>query len=187
MDRYDDDVIPPLTTLEGTITAVPNMQKQLFNYVIHWGNNASLTVSFDVNHLQVHCFKGDQSLMDLLKRARQLYDLKYPEANSIGPLKLPTNLTHTIGNLRQAHSTNTSRRSSRPSQTPEQELNQRQNVTLTTARMAPEIIPNTNPNNLPNTGNDYNDSSSDEGSEMSDRYGVLDMDDVVDNGNNYNV
>ena len=109
LDRYGDDVIPLLTTLEGTITAVPNMQKQLFSYVIYWETNASLPVSFDVNHLQVHCFKGDQSLMDLLKRARQLYDLQYPEANGIGPLKLPTNSTQTFGNLRQAHSTNTTR------------------------------------------------------------------------------
>ena len=35
VDNYGDDRIPPLMTLEGTTTAVPNMQKQLSDYEIH--------------------------------------------------------------------------------------------------------------------------------------------------------
>ena len=51
VDSYGNDLIPPLMTLEGTITAVPNMQKQLFDYEIHWETNASLPMSFNVNDL----------------------------------------------------------------------------------------------------------------------------------------
>ena len=34
VDKYGDDLIPQLTVLEGTITSVPNMQKQLLDYKI---------------------------------------------------------------------------------------------------------------------------------------------------------
>ncbi len=125
--------------------------------------------------------------MDLLKRARQLYDLQYPEANGIGPLKLPTNSTQIIGNLRQANLTNSTRQSSRPTKTSAQEITHRQNVTLTTARMIPEIIPDINPKKLPNTVNTYPDSSSDEGSEVTVGDAVMEMDNVDENDNNYNV
>ncbi len=151
VDNYGNDLIPPLMTLEGTITAVPNMQKQLFDYEIHWETNASLPVSFNVNDLRLKYSKGDDMLIDLLKRARMLYDLKYPEANGIGPLKLPVN------------SSNRSRQSARPTKTLEQEGTHRQNVTLATACMTPEINPNNN-HNMHTTPESVNlDSSSDEG------------------------
>ena len=82
-----------MTVLEGTITSVPNMQKQLLDYKIQWKTNASLPVSFNVEDLQVKYFKGDESLMGILKVARVIYDLKYPQANAIGPLKLPPKST----------------------------------------------------------------------------------------------
>ena len=63
VDKYGGDLIPPLTVLEGTITAVPNMQTQLLDYKIQWKTNASLPVSFDVEDLRVKYFKGDESLM----------------------------------------------------------------------------------------------------------------------------
>ena len=44
--KYGDNLIPPLTALEGTITDVP-----LLDHEIHWETNASLPVSFNVNHL----------------------------------------------------------------------------------------------------------------------------------------
>ena len=62
-DVYGDDIIPPLTKLEGTITAVPNMQKQFLDYKIHWETNGLLPVSFNPEHLQVKYFKGDEQLM----------------------------------------------------------------------------------------------------------------------------
>ena len=49
VDKHSDDLLPPLTALEGTITAVPNMQKKLLNYEIHWETNASLPISFNIN------------------------------------------------------------------------------------------------------------------------------------------
>lgn len=80
--------------------------------------------------------------MDILKRTRILYDLKYSEANGIGQLKLPTNSKQVIENPRQANLSNATRQSSCPPKPPEQEITHRRNVTLTTARMTPEITPN---------------------------------------------
>ena len=48
-------------------------------------------------------------------------------------------------------------------------------------------MPNINPNKLPNTVNTYSDSSSDEGSEVTVGDAVMEMDNVDENDNNYNV
>lgn len=63
MVKHGGNIIPLLTVLEGTITAVQNMQKQLLDYEIRWVTNASLSVH------SVSKFKGDQLLMEILKKA----------------------------------------------------------------------------------------------------------------------
>ena len=43
----------------------------------------------NVEDLQVKYFKGDELLMEILKEARVICDLKYYQASRIGPLKRP--------------------------------------------------------------------------------------------------
>ena len=53
--------------------------------------------------------------------------------------------------------------------------------------MIPESMPNNNPNKSPNTVKAYTDLSSDDGSEVTVRNAVMEIDNVDENDNNYNV
>ena len=79
--------MPPLTILKGNISVVPFTQRGLFYYQIHW-TNASLLVMFNDEELQTNYFKGNSSLVDMLKQARMNFDIKYADLMGVGPLKL---------------------------------------------------------------------------------------------------
>ena len=49
--NYGYDIIHPLNALEGTIVAVPNIQKELFDHETCWETKASLTSLFNVKYL----------------------------------------------------------------------------------------------------------------------------------------
>jgi len=85
--KHGDNIMPPLTILKGNISVVPFTQRGLFYYQIHW-TNASLLVMFNDEELQTNYFKGNSSLVDMLKQARMNFDIKYADLMGVGPLKL---------------------------------------------------------------------------------------------------
>lgn len=163
------------------------MQKQLLDSESHWDNNASQSVSFNVKDLQIECFKGEVLLMEILKEARGIYNLKTPEAKEIGPFELRPKSTKISKNARMANQSNATRQPSHLTIMIEQEHTHHVNGTLTTARMLSEMTHINKQINVTNTEGVDVDSSSCDGGEFTLEDAYMLMEDRVNNDDNYNT
>ena len=85
--KYDDKLIALNVLLNGTVTVVPNKQRECHEYQVVWASDGSLPVSFDIEHFRTKFDKGDKKAMKDIRSARIAYDKEYPETNSKGPLR----------------------------------------------------------------------------------------------------
>ena len=95
IEKYNDDIVESSLFLEGTINSIPNVQKNMFDYIVAWNTNGTLPVMFDMNHLRTKFFKGDSQQMILLRESRKMYDMEHPELDGIGPHDSAQNLRPT--------------------------------------------------------------------------------------------
>ncbi len=92
IEKYNDDIVESSLFLEGTINSIPNVQKNMFDYIVAWNTNGTLPVMFDMNHLRTKFFKGDSQQMILLRESQKMYDMEHPELDGIGPHDSAQNL-----------------------------------------------------------------------------------------------
>ena len=93
--KYSNDLIDLSTLLNGTITVVPNLQRECHDYQVIWAADGCLPVSFDIDHLHTKFSKSDKDDYQVLCHARIEYDKKYPESKGKGPLRLGSKITGT--------------------------------------------------------------------------------------------